>query len=55
MYSLPVAVVAAPFISASLGDKKRENGWTAQTFSRDSREYEVMGIGSNRHRSSKTM
>lgn len=48
LYSLPVAAVAAPFISKMLSDKARENGWGSQTFGRDSREYEVMGIGGRR-------
>lgn len=48
LYSLPAAVVAAPFISKLISDKQRENGWGSQTFSRGSREYEVMGIGARR-------
>lgn len=48
MYSAPVAVVAVPFISASLSDKARANGWGSQTYGRGSREYDVMGIGGGR-------
>lgn len=52
MYSLPVAAVSAPFISKMIGDKARENGWGTQTIGRDSREYEVMGIGGRRSQQS---
>jgi len=45
MYSLPVAIVAAPFVSKFIGDKAIENGWGSQTISHKSKEYEVMGIG----------
>ncbi|GFO67878.1 hypothetical protein GMLC_14570 [Geomonas limicola] len=45
VYSVPTAVVAAPFISKLISDSSRENGWGSQTFGRGSREYEVMGIG----------
>jgi len=45
MYSLPVAVAAAPFVSKYIGDQAKENGWGAETVLRSSREYEVMGIG----------
>jgi TP901 family phage tail tape measure protein len=45
MYSLPVAVAAAPFISSYIGERARENGWGTQTFGRGSKEYDVMGIG----------
>lgn len=48
LYSLPAAVVAAPFISKMISDKQRENGWGSQTFGRGSREYDVMGIGGRR-------
>lgn len=45
MYSLPVAVAAAPFISASISDRARANGWGSQSIQHNSREYDVMGIG----------
>jgi len=48
LYSLPTAVVAAPFVSAALSDRMRANGFGSQTFGHNSREYDVMGIG-NRH------
>lgn len=52
MYSLPVAVAAAPFISKMISDKQRENGWGSQSISHNSREYEVMGIGGRRSQQS---
>jgi TP901 family phage tail tape measure protein len=45
LYSLPAAVVAAPFVSKMISDRSRENGWGSETFGRGSREYQVMGIG----------
>lgn len=48
MYSLPVAAVAAPFISASISDRVRANGFGSQSIQRNSREYDVMGIGGRR-------
>lgn len=48
MYSLPVAVAAAPFISKALSDRARENGWGSQSIFHNSSQYEVMGIGGRR-------
>ncbi len=42
---LVAATVAAPFVSKLIGDASRMNGWGASTIDRNSREYEVMGIG----------
>lgn len=47
-FSLPGAVAAGPFVSAYIGNQAEEHGWGAQTFSRGSREYDVMGIGGGR-------
>ena len=45
MWSLPVAVAAAPFVSNEISNRSRANGWGSQTFSRNSVENEVMGNG----------
>lgn len=49
---IPVAVAAAPFVSSYIGERAKENGWGTQTFGRNSREYEVMGIGGRRSQQS---
>lgn len=45
MYSLPVAVGAAPFVSSYIGETAMENGWASETISRDDARNQVMGIG----------
>jgi len=53
-FSLPGAVVTAPFASAYIGSRARENGWGSQTSAEVARDYEVMGIGGGRRGSAGT-
>lgn len=48
LYSLPVAAAAAPFVGSYISENARQNGWGTQSFRRDSKEYDVMGIGGRR-------
>ena len=54
LYSLPVAVAAAPFISKFIGETAIQNGWGSQTSAEVARDYEVMGIGGGRRGSAGT-
>jgi TP901 family phage tail tape measure protein len=45
IYSLPAAVVAAPFISKMISDRQRENGLASDVISRSDVRNQVMGIG----------
>ena len=42
------AAVVGPLVAKVISDSQRRNGWNSQTFSRGSKEYEVMGIGGRR-------
>lgn len=42
------AAVTAPLVAKVISDSQRRNGWSSQTFSPGSREYEVIGIGGRR-------